>query len=93
MLLKIAGIRAPYTIILLNEECYCLQGNAKINEATDPNKKSRDYLQQHHSGDNAPICLLLKWFYQSRARYVVYKFVDSKWMVDDVNVGRQIIEP
>ncbi|GGD61257.1 stalk domain-containing protein [Paenibacillus nasutitermitis] len=26
-------------------------------------------------------------------RYVFYKFVDSKWKVDDVNVGRQIIEP
>lgn len=26
-------------------------------------------------------------------RYVFYKLVDNQWMVDDVNVGRQIIEP
>nr|WP_202128583.1 stalk domain-containing protein [Paenibacillus dendrobii] len=26
-------------------------------------------------------------------RYVFYTFVDNKWKVDDVNVGRQIIEP
>ncbi|WP_054957973.1 copper amine oxidase N-terminal domain-containing protein [Paenibacillus dakarensis] len=26
-------------------------------------------------------------------RYIFYKFVDNQWKVDDVNVGRQIIEP
>lgn len=26
-------------------------------------------------------------------RYIFYKFIDNKWMVDDVNVGRQIIGP
>ncbi|WP_195574987.1 stalk domain-containing protein [Paenibacillus sp. 1001270B_150601_E10] len=26
-------------------------------------------------------------------RYVFYKFVDNQWKIDDVNVGRQIIEP
>ncbi|KOP68305.1 copper amine oxidase [Bacillus sp. FJAT-18019] len=26
-------------------------------------------------------------------RYIFYKFVDGKWKVDDVNVGRQVIEP
>jgi len=26
-------------------------------------------------------------------RYVFYKLVDNQWKVDDVNVGRQMIEP
>lgn len=66
-----------------------IKNNAKLTKKSDTTYNSTTAARMHQSAyfNNGSINLELV------DRYVFYKFVDGKWKVDDVNVGRQIIEP
>jgi len=66
-----------------------IKNNAILTKKADITYDSTTAARMHQSAyfESDPINLELV------DRYVFYKFVDNQWKVDDVNVGRQIIEP
>ncbi|RAP74083.1 stalk domain-containing protein [Paenibacillus montanisoli] len=66
-----------------------IKNNAILTKKADINYSGTTAASMRQSAyfDSGPINLELV------DRYVFYKFVDNQWKVDDVNVGRQIIEP
>jgi len=66
-----------------------IKNNAILTQKADINYSSTTEARMHQSAyfNSGSVNLELV------DRYVFYKFVDGKWKVDDVNVGRQIIEP
>lgn len=66
-----------------------IKNNAILAKKADITYDSTTAARMHQSAyfESGPINLELV------DRYVFYKFVDNQWKVDDVNVGRQIIEP
>ncbi|MEF2968647.1 stalk domain-containing protein [Paenibacillus sp. M1] len=66
-----------------------IKNNAILTKKADIIYSSTIAARMHQSAyfESGPINLELV------DRYVFYKFVDNQWKVDDVNVGRQIIEP
>lgn len=66
-----------------------IKNNAILTKKADITYSSTTAARMHQSAsfESGPINLELV------DRYVFYKFVDNQWKVDDVNVGRQIIEP
>lgn len=66
-----------------------IKNNAVLARKADITYSSATAARMHQSAyfESGPINLELV------DRFVFYKFVDNQWKVDDVNVGRQIIEP
>lgn len=66
-----------------------IKNNALLSKKAEIEYNSTTAARMHQSAyfESGPINLELV------DRYVFYKFVDNQWKVDDVNVGRQIIEP
>lgn len=66
-----------------------IKNNAELTEKADIIYNGTTAAKMHQSAylESGPINLELV------DRYVFYKLVEGKWKVDDVNVGRQIIEP
>ncbi|KOR89374.1 copper amine oxidase N-terminal domain-containing protein [Paenibacillus solani] len=66
-----------------------IKNNAILTKKADITYSSTTAARMHQSAyfESGPTHLELV------DRYVFYKFVDGKWKVDDVNVGRQVIEP
>ena len=66
-----------------------IKNNAILTKKADITYSSTTAARMHQSAyfDSGPINLELV------DRYVFYKLVDNQWKVDDVNVGRQMIEP
>ncbi|MCM3781940.1 stalk domain-containing protein [Neobacillus mesonae] len=66
-----------------------IENNAILTNLNEVTYDSTTMARMHQSAyfESGPINLELV------NRYVFYKFVDNQWKVDDVNVGRQIINP
>ncbi|AZS15416.1 stalk domain-containing protein [Paenibacillus lutimineralis] len=66
-----------------------IKNNAILTKKADITYDSTTAARMHQSAyfESGPINLELV------DRYVFYKFVDNQWKVDEVNVGKQIIEP
>lgn len=66
-----------------------IKNNAILTRMADITYSGTTAARMHQSAyfESGPINLELV------DRYVFYKFIDNQWKVDDVNVGRQIIEP
>lgn len=66
-----------------------IKNNARLTKKADITYNSHTAARMHQSAyfNSGSVNLELV------NRYVFYRLVDGKWKVDDVNVGRQIIEP